>query len=84
MNYYGIYQFFIDIYFQETNVLIGLEKATHSEDVISNYLINNIPEENRDFVKGYLTVIECTKSAFIKVENSDIISKNKKRLGIWA
>ncbi len=83
MKYYGIYEFFIDVHFKEIHLLIGLEKATHSEAAIFNYLINNIPEEKRDFVKGYLSTMEYNKNVFYSAKGSGYIEENKKKLGIW-
>lgn len=83
MSYYGIYQFFINDDYVEMDILIGIAKAENSDDAIYNYLVGNVPAGYRNFVKGYLHIIECGRKAYYVAKNSGYIERNKERLGIW-
>lgn len=84
MNYYGIYQTFIDIDFEEKYLLISVEKALSPLNAIDGYVNYNFKKEKRNFIKGYLSAIECSKKAYDNILNSTVITNNKERLGIWA
>ncbi len=85
MKHYSIYHFFVDKKFNDKILLVGFIQAESEEQAKETYLLNTHPNDNdkREFVKGYLSVIECSKKDFKTTELLKVIEKNKIELDIW-
>ena len=81
MKYFGIYQHLVE-QGKPTNLLVGMQKAKNGLQAIENYLADNVKEDNREFIKGYLKAVETSKKHFSK-DNNLAIAANKERLGVW-
>lgn len=86
MKYYRIYQYFVPPdHNSGKDILVGKSTGITADLAKENYLKEEYPgdDSKRNFIKGYLTVRECSARAF-KKNDSEIIKNNKRDLGVWA
>lgn len=86
MNHYTIYQFYVDGYGKEKELLVGFAQGESGEQAMQNYLNATYPDnsDKQDFIKGYLSAYRCREELAKEAPLLAAIEQHKKRLGIWA
>jgi len=86
MKYYAIYQFYVNGYGEEKELLVGFAQGESDENAKQNYLNTTYPDnsDKQEFIKGYLSAYRCREELSKERPLLAAIEENKKRLGIWA